>query len=289
VKKINKTTAYTLIIFASLCFGSYGVWARIIGDHIDLFYQVWARSLITIILLFPILYFKKLCIKPLPSERKDFWAFIVSSILIPAPILYAYNHMSLGGATLLFFLAMTVAMICSGVFFFKEKITRFTAASFALGISGLLLLFLGDIVYVSKLAPFMALLAGAASGLEISLSQKLKRFDSWYLVLLSWTGAGVVYFILSMIIGENIVMPAFGQGFGALLIYAVSGIIGFAAIMHGARGVSSSTAGFLSLLEVIFGVFLGYLLFDEIFSYLWVLGGVLIVASAALTYFKVEE
>jgi drug/metabolite transporter (DMT)-like permease len=43
---MNKTYGITLILIASLLFGSYGVWAKLIGGDMGAFFQGWSRGLV---------------------------------------------------------------------------------------------------------------------------------------------------------------------------------------------------------------------------------------------------
>ncbi len=57
-----------MILASALCFASYGVWSRLLGQHFGIFYQGFVRSTIILMILLPILILSK---KWKPIEDKD--------------------------------------------------------------------------------------------------------------------------------------------------------------------------------------------------------------------------
>ncbi|MEK7505671.1 MAG: hypothetical protein AAB597_02140 [Patescibacteria group bacterium] len=64
---MNRTYGVVLILLSSLLFGSYGVWTKLIGDDMGIFFQGWSRGLIIALVFFPLLYLKKLIV---PIRKK---------------------------------------------------------------------------------------------------------------------------------------------------------------------------------------------------------------------------
>ena len=121
---MNIRKGILFVLISTLMFGSYGVWSKLIGDSFGIFYQSWSRALIIALLLFPFLLWKKLIV---PISKKDLMWFIVFlffTSLTQAPIFYAFNHMDLGSATLLFFVSMLLTMYIAGILFLEEKLTK---------------------------------------------------------------------------------------------------------------------------------------------------------------------
>src|SRR4051812_44473943 len=99
-----------LILISAVMFGSYGVWSRLIGDSFGPFFQGYTRALIIAVVLLPILLWKKQIV---PIARRDWgWLalFLLFTSLTQAPVFYAFNHMDIGSATLLFFVSMLLTM-----------------------------------------------------------------------------------------------------------------------------------------------------------------------------------
>lgn len=138
---MKKTYGIVLILIASLLFGSYGVWAKLIGGDMGVFFQGWSRGLIIAVALFPILYFRKLIVPIKKADWKWLAVFLVFTSLTQAPLFYAYTHMDIGSATLLFFTSMLLTMYLVGFFFLGEKMTWVKIASFALACVGMYFIF----------------------------------------------------------------------------------------------------------------------------------------------------
>src|SRR3989344_4046972 len=114
-----KTRGVGLILISALMFGSYGIWSRLLGQDFGVFYQGWTRALIIAIILFPILYYKREIIK---IGREDWgWlsVYLVFTSLTQAPLFYAFNHMDIGSATLLYFVTMLLTMYIVGFSFLR--------------------------------------------------------------------------------------------------------------------------------------------------------------------------
>ena len=89
---MNQKKGAFLILIASLFFGTFGIWSKLIGSSFDVFYQSWTRALIVSLILLPYLLWKK---KIVPIHKKDMkWLiwFMSFTILTQAPLFYAYNH-----------------------------------------------------------------------------------------------------------------------------------------------------------------------------------------------------
>ena len=116
-----KKRGILLILLSTLMFGSYGVWSKLIGSSFGPFYQGWTRGLILTVILFPILYYGKHIV---PIKKADWgWLsiFLIATSLTQAPIFYAFNHMDIGTATLLFFVSMLLTMYAVGIFSLRKK------------------------------------------------------------------------------------------------------------------------------------------------------------------------
>ncbi|HLD04042.1 MAG TPA: hypothetical protein VJC17_04685 [Candidatus Dojkabacteria bacterium] len=51
----RQTKGSILVAFSAIFFGSYGLWAKLIGPDVGNFFQVYTRSLIILLLLVPII------------------------------------------------------------------------------------------------------------------------------------------------------------------------------------------------------------------------------------------
>ncbi|MFM2423634.1 MAG: hypothetical protein RLZZ70_19 [Candidatus Parcubacteria bacterium] len=282
---MHKTYGVILILISSLLFASYGVWAKLIGDGMDPFFQGWSRAVIIALALLPLLYIKKLIVPIKREHRKWLAIFLIFSAGTQAPLFYAYNNMDIGSATLLFFVSMLLAMYTVGFFFLGEKMSKVKIASFLFALAGMYFIFSFSLVAFTLLAAAMAILNGVASGGEISFSKKFSdSYSTLYITWLSWIAILVVNAPLSILVNENILLPSLDVVWLWQLAYTTASMLAFWLIIEGLKYVEAGIGGLLGLLEIVFAVLLGIILFQEELTTKVVIGSSLILIAAALPH-----
>lgn len=268
-------------------FGSYGVWSRLIGDSFGVFYQGWTRALILSLILFPILIYRKDLIPIKKQDWKWMAVFLVFTSATQAPIFYAFNHMDIGSATLLFFTTMLLTMYVVGFLFLKEKAGNIKIISFCLALLGLYYVFSFSLEKFTLLAASMAVLNGVASGGEVSFSKKLSNsYSPLYLTALSWLIIVPTNGLLSVVLGEAQVLPSFDIAWFWLLGYAAASLFAFWFVIAGLKHLEASIGGLLGLLEVVFSISFGIIIFGENLTSRIVLGAALILLAASLPHIR---
>jgi len=282
---LKTTKGISLILISALMFGSYGIWSRLMGQNFGAFYQGWTRALIIVLILFPFLYFRKEIVKIERSDWRWLVVYMIFTSLTQAPIFYAFNHMDIGSATLLFFVTMLLTMYVVGFAFLGEKFTKVKMVSFILALIGMYLVFSFSLSVFTFLAASMAVLNGIASGGEVSFSKKLSgKYSALYLTWLSWFIIIPTNGITSVLIGEIQYMPSFDIVWLYQFGYVAAGIIGFWAIIEGLKYVEASIGGLLGLLEIIFSITFGILIFKEVLTTKIIIGGLIIIIASALPH-----
>lgn len=276
-----------MILIASVLFGTYGVWSKIMGEHFGIFYQSWVRALIIIIILLPLLIYKKQFKRIERKDMKWLWFFIGFSLFTQAPLYYAYTTLSLGTATLLFYGALIVASFTVGKFIIGEKITMIKVAAMILAFAGLTLVFGLSVTKFSILGLLMAALNGVASGAEVSSTKMLThKYSALLLTFYSWVAIFVTHLIISVGTGERQWGLENVGAWGALFVYALASLAAFWLVVEGLRYVDASIGSLISLLEIIWAVLFGAVLFGEGVGPTILLGGIIIVAAGLLPDLK---
>ena len=266
-------------------FGSYGVWSRLIGESFGVFYQGWSRGLLISFVLFPILLFGKQIVPIRKADWKWLFVFLFFTSLTQAPLFYAFNHMDIGTATLLFYVTMMLTMYIVGLLFLGEKLNRIKIISFVLASVGLYIIFSFSIVAFALLAALMAILNGVASGGEVSFSKKLSgSYSPLYLSWLSWLIIVITNAPVSFFLGEQQHLPSFEIVWLYQIGYAIASVLGFWLIIKGLKSVEASIGGLLGLLEIVFSILLGIMIFNEGLTEKTIIGGVIIIFAAALPH-----
>lgn len=273
------------IIIAAMMFGSYGIWSRLIGDSFGVFYQGWTRALIISIVLLPILLWKKQIV---PIEKKDWgWLmiFLLFTSLTQAPLFYAFNHMDIGSATLLFFVSMVVTMYLVGIFFLGEKVTKVKVISLFLASCGMYLIFSFSVVAFSLVAVILAIVNGIASGGEISFSKKLSgKYSPLYISWLSWLIICLSNAPISIFLGEAQHLPSLEIVWLYQIAYTAVSILGFWLIIKGLKYTEASIGSLISLLEIIVSIVLGIIIFKEPLTTKVLLGAIFIIIAASIPH-----
>lgn len=284
-KSLKTTKGMSLILISALMFGSYGIWSRLMGQDFGVFYQGWTRALIIVLILFPFLHFRKEIAKIDRSDWKWLAVYMVFTSLTQAPIFYAFNHMDIGSATLLFFVTMLLTMYVVGFAFLGERFTKVKIVSFGLALVGMYLVFSFSLATFTLLAALMAVLNGIASGGEVSFSKKLSgKYSALYLTWLSWLIIIPTNGITSVLVGETQHLPSLDIVWLYQLGYVVAGIIGFWAVIEGLKYIESSIGGLLGLLEIIFSITFGILIFKEVLTERIIIGGLVVIFASALPH-----
>ena len=281
---VNKRGIY-LVLLSSLMFGSYGIWSRLMGGFFDPFYQGWTRGLIILVILVPYLLWKKQII---PIQRKDwgwFVTFMCFTSLTQAPLYYAFNHMDIGTATVLFFATMLLTVYVVGFGFLEEKVTKVKVLAFLVACMGLLVTFSFSLLSFSLFAASMAIVNGIASGTEISSSKKLTgTYSALYVTWLSWLMVVFTNFPVSIMLGETQPLPSLSIEWLYQLGYVGASLVAFWAVIEGFKYVEASIGGLLGLLEVVFSILLGMLFFHEVLTLRVGVGALLVILAAALPH-----
>lgn len=284
-KKYMNKKGITLIIISALMFGSYGVWARLIGDSFGAFFQGWTRGVIISLIILPILLWKKQIVPIAKKDRKWFYIFLLFTSMTQAPLFYAFNHMDIGSATLLFFVGMLITMYTVGILFLGEKLTKIKLISLILAGIGIYVMFSFSLVMFTLLAALLAVLNGVASGGEVSFSKKLSgNYSPLYITWLSWVSIIVINLPISILLGESQIIPSLNIVWLYQMGYSISSLFAFWLVIKGLKTVEAGIGGLIGLLEIVFSILLGILLFSEVLTLNVIIGAVLIMLAAVLPH-----
>ena len=282
---MNSKKGISLILLSALMFGSYGIWSRLMGGYFDVFYQGWTRALIITVLLFPFLYLKKQLVLIKKNDMRWFITYLCFTSFTQAPLYYAYNHMDIGTATVLFFATMLLTMYSFGFIFLGEKLSKVKIMAFIIACAGLFVSFSFSLTAFSLLAAFMAILNGVASGGEVSSSKKLSgTYSALYITWLSWVIILITNLPVSLLLGEVQHLPSFSIVWLYQLGYVIAGIVGFWSIIEGLKYVEASIGGLIGLLEVVSSIVFGIIIFSEGLNMRSGLGALLVLSAASLPH-----
>lgn len=281
----KKNFGFLMVFVSALMFGSYGVWSRLMGGDFGNFFQGWTRASIILILLIPFAVWKKEIVKIKKEDRKWVAVFMVFTSLTQAPLFYAFNHIDIGLASLLFFVSMFLTMQMIGLFFFGEKITKIKIISSLIAVLGMYLVFSFSISSFAIFAVMMAILNGIASGGEMAFSKKISdKYSPLYLTIISWSIILISNGIISIAIGESQPVPALTLSWFWQICFSITSLFAFWLAITGFKYIDVSIGAIIGLLEIVFSILFGIIIFNETLLFRVGVGGVLIITAAALPH-----
>lgn len=272
-----------IILTSAVLFGSFGVWSHLMGATFPPFYQTWVRSLLILLFMAPLMLkthsFQKI-------KRQDWPAlavFIAFCICTQVPLYYAYNHAPIGTVQLLFYAMYVIMAYLVGRFYLGEVISKLKLLSMVLAFVGLALVFGTAVLTFAPLGLSLALLNGVASGGEVASSKKIEaKYSPALVVFWGWAFTLVTHLPLSLLVGERQVPIAFDKAWLWLVLYSCVNAAAFWLVITGFRYVDASIGGLIGLMEVVFAVIFGAIVFHEALSLRIYLAGVLIIGAAML-------
>lgn len=274
---------YSMILGAALLFGTYGVWSRLMGNTFPPFYQAWVRSILIILIMLPFM----LANKSFQKIKREDWPalgiFIAFCVCTQVPLYYAFNHAPIGTVQLIFYSMFVVTAYGVGRFYLGETITKIKLLSMVLAFVGLAFVFGGAVIAFAPLGLGLAMLNGVASGGEVSSSKKIEnKYSPALIVFWGWVFTLITHLPISLLIGEKQVPIQFDHAWLWLLIYSVVNAAAFWLVIVGFRYVDASVGSIIGLMEVVFGVLFGAIIFHEVLSWSVYVGGLIILIAAML-------
>lgn len=276
-----------MIFLASIMFGSYGVWSKLMADEFGIFYQGWARALIVVLVALLILIYKKQLLPIKQQDRMWLWVILGFTIFTQVPLYYGFITTGVGAATLMFYAAFLITSYLVGRFVIGEKITKPKMLSLFLAFLGLGLVFQSSSLIFAATGLLAAGLNGIASGGEVSLSKKLSdKYPSLLITFYAWIAIFVTHLPLSIIANETWSLPVLSIQWLAMLMYSVVGLLSFWLVVEGFKHVDASIGSLIGLAEIVWAILFGAILFDERFSFVTIIGAVLILCAGMIPDIK---
>jgi drug/metabolite transporter (DMT)-like permease len=278
--------AVLVAVGLALSFSLMGVWVRMMQGSFDTFQQVYLRILLAgLVALF--VFRKKFSQNLFSSIPKREWAiygargFMAYTIGV-AGFTVAVQHTSLG--TISFISALPILGLLAWIMF-REKIPKKSFVPIGLSVAGLALLTGIDLrnfsMGVGEWAAIVCMF-GFDIGYLMSRMHDKKRNNfenTTILLLVSW----VPLLILSIIQREGILPHNLSPvAILGLVLSVVANIAGLYAINYVFTNLKAYIAGNILLLEGVFSLILGLLLYDEPIVGSVVLGGLIVVVSAIM-------
>jgi len=276
----------TLVIISSIFYGSYGIWILLMGPAFGSFTQAMLRSILVVLCLLPIATWRRQ-LSRLQWRRDAKWlAFsVLSSVFVSAPLYYATQKTGIGVAITLAYIGTILGMFAFGWLFGRERFTSRKFFSTLLGIAGLFLVFTPNLQTAGLFALTAAFVSGLAAGLNVATSKHLP-YSPLQCAIITWTGS--IFINIPFIFAfHEVRLPALSDYHWLyLLCFAATSLIASSLVIKGVKLIEAGAAGILGLLEVVFGIIFGIIIFHENPGIITLLGAACIMAAAAIPYIQ---
>lgn len=283
----ERSKGYAAILLATFLYGWFGVFVKLIGDHIPLFYQAWVRNVLVVALL--LLYFVLSKQKIHKPGRKDAVKIVIRGILgVVAFTLgfVVFQKLSIGLAYILFFAGIFVGGFLIGRIFSNEKITAMKIVALTLSMIGVALAYVSR---VEQSGDMLYIVLGFAAGIVTSGWNTFSHFIGKNLTDLDLNiydclVVAVCSFFISLILAEQWSAPSvsvpWAANLGMALMFVFTGIL----IPYGFRRVEAQIGSIIMPLELVFGIVFGVALVGEQANTFMIAGSVCIVIASVLPY-----
>lgn len=277
-----RTRGISFMILSSVFYGLYGVWAKLMGDSFDPFSQAALRSLLIISVLGLILAAKKQSL--LPNFKRD-WKllllFLLAGLLIAGPSYYSVNAIGVGLSTLIFYVSLLLTMFIFDIVRDKKERTFINAVAIGLAIGGMILVTNFYSTQLNWLGIVAAVVSGFGVGVDLIVSKYLKA-STIHIALWTWSAAAISNVIIVLLIGATVPATSSYGLWSIVVLFAATSLFSSYFSISGVKLINAGLAGLLGLLEIVFAIIFGIVLFDEPLTRVILLGSVCIIIAAAI-------
>ena len=275
------------IIFTTLLYSCYGIWSRLIGNTIPLFYQNATRAFLASIIIAIVVTIRR---EWATISKKDLaWISIRSLVNVIATAIFIHTvlYLPLGTFYFLFYAGSITGGYIFGRIFLGDKITIIKIISLIIAGIGLALIFSVPSVHIQIKYLLYAMISGIGVALFNILSAKISSKNTpLFITFLDNAISLPLYMCFSFIASEKWVMPALNIAWGANLVFAFTMLGTGSLIVYGFRHLDSHIGSLLMLTEILFATFFGYVLYKELLQPMTILGGICIIIALSLVHIK---
>ncbi len=275
-----------LVVLSSVAYGSYGVWATLMGKYFGDFTQGVLRSAVVILILLPIAIYRKQLTRI--HWKRDRWLYggiLLSSLLIAAPFYYAINKIGIGLTNIIYYASIILGAFIFGRVMNNEKFTKDKLLATVVGLIGLGLVFAPGAKTFGFLAMLAAICSGFGAGLNMVVVKKI-QYNVSQTMLLAWSGGVIANIPFIFIFREHFPLIQADRHWFYLLLFGLASVTASALLISGLKLIEAGAAGILGLLEIVFGVIFGIVFFHEHLSFIVVIGMLFIMTASAIPYIQ---
>ena len=286
----NKIAGIVSLISAAFLWSLWGVFSRLLGLGFGIFYQAFSRGLILLLILFGYLLLKRLWKRVDGADYKWFLGMSLSGLLSVICFFVAINYLAIGLTLFVFYAASILGGYFLGSVLFQERLTRIKIISLLISFAGLFVISFATLEQTNLLYLLLSVLSGFGfAGWQVFS----KKVSSQYSLIQVMAIDNLIFTLASLIFvlafKETIILPSFSLVWLILILFAFLVLAGSLLNIYGFRRLEAQKGSLIMLLEVVFGIFFGWLFYKEVLTIYSLIGGALILLGAALPNFQSDK
>jgi len=278
----NPKLGITSLFIASIFYGSYGILSRLIGDAFGNFNQNWIRNIFVVIFITTVIFIHKTRLLSFKKEDVKWillWFFSGSWITVLTFIVF--NKLQIGTTYLLLYSGMIIAGFLSGRIFFNERLNKLKTMSLVFTFIGLFIIYRFTLGQDQIFYFLLGLISGFMTGTWNTISKKFSdNYPNSQMVLMDATSSIVAAYIGSILFREHLPIYIHSISWIWVIVYAMIQTINVGLIVHGFKNVEAQIGSIILPVEIVFATIFSYVIFQEIPTFLTVIGGSLIILGA---------
>ena len=284
--KNNVPSGIIALVLLTVIYGFTAVMARFFSESVGIFEQWYLRFLIALLIMLVVFRKKIKLAKFMQASSTELWLVVVRGFVgfVVAAGLYALStQLATIGSVSVMQVVPTTALL--GVLLLHERVNKKVLSLIGLSFLGAVLVALrniGDLHF--GLGEIVSLISGALFSLTFVLRKKQTGELNNYELAFGTTVVGFLGNYILAAIFENAAIPdkqVFDSSLGLLFIGA--GVLSVAMSLlssYGFEHVKATTAAVILDMELVFGVVLGYLIYQEILTPIQSVGAAIILFAA---------
>jgi len=281
----NKGLGFWSLIGAAFLYGWYGIFSKLIAFDLPLFYASSIRSLIPILIILVFLFFaRKQHFKTVAAGDYK-WIALRSLLGLVADLalIITFINIEIGTGYFIFYGVSTVAGYMLGKAMFGEKIDVIRGVALGLSILGLYLIYRINLTPNSGLYILLASLSGiGTAGWNIIAKKMADKYPTLQLNFLDFLICFFATVIFSLFRGETWVIPQLSAVWMYNVLFALMYLVTGQLVIVGFKHLDAQIGSLVMLMEILFGIILGFIFFQETLTMFTLLGGLLIITAVVL-------
>ena len=193
----------------------------------------------------------------------------------------AYDFLSPGIASTIFFIYPIIVALILGIFF-KEKITLATTISLVIVVVGVGVLSIKDNFEINYIGLFVSLLGALMYALYMIIVNKTKINASGVKVsFYSMVFASLFFLVKTLILGNSVAIPSLEIGTHLALFSLITTALSVVSLVYAIKYIGSTPTAIMGAVEPVVAVMISVGLFDETLTFS-LIAGVIIIISGVL-------